>query len=217
MSQVVFKARNRKSNGSGEARRIRRSGMIPGVLYGRAGKAVSIELDTKDFINGIKTISDTTIVKVDVDGKAYEAFVKDTQRNIQNNEILHVDFYEVESGVILRAKVTIQLKGQPVGVREGGILETPLHEVEVECLPKDLPERISLDISKLGANHSIHVRDLSLGDGIKILSNPEQVIALVKFKREEVPAAAAATTTDAAAAPESDTKDKEAAADKEAK
>ena len=218
MSQVVFKARNRSSNGSPEARRMRRSGRIPGVLYGRAGKAVSIDLDTKEFVTGIKTISDTTIVKVDVEGKAYDAFVKDTQRNIQNNEILHVDFYEVESGVILRAKVTIQLKGQPIGVREGGILETPLHEVEVECLPKDLPERITLDISGLGANQSIHVRDLSLGAGIKILSNTDQVIALVKFKREEAPAAVAAEATDAAAAaaPEAAAKDKEAA-EKEAK
>ena len=82
MSKVVFKARNRVSNGSGEANRIRRSGRIPGVLYGRAGKAVSIDLDARDFANGIKTISDTTIVKVDVEGKPFDVFVKDTQRNI---------------------------------------------------------------------------------------------------------------------------------------
>ena len=215
MSQVVFKAQNRNSNGSGEARRMRRNGRIPGVLYGRAGKAVSIDLDSREFINGIKTISDTTIVKVDVEGNSYDAFVKDTQRNIQNGDILHVDFYEVESGVILRAKVTIQLKGQPIGVREGGVLETPLHEVEVECLPKDLPERITVDISKLGANQSIHVRDLSLSDTIKILSNPEQVIALVKFKREEATAATTTTATaDSAAAPETAA---DAGADKEAK
>ena len=213
MSQVVLKARNRKSNGSGEAGRVRRSGKIPAVLYGRSGKAISIEMDVRDFLTSTKNISESTIVKVDVDGKSYDAFVKDTQRNILNGSILHVDFYEVESGVLLRAKVSIQLKGNPVGVREGGVLEFPLHEIEVECLPKDLPERIELDVSSLGANQSIHVRDLKLGEGSKILTNPEQVIALVKFIKEAAPAAAAEPAAAAAepaagaAAPAKESKD----------
>ena len=197
MSQVVLKARNRVNKGSGEARRIRRTGRIPAVLYGRSGKAISIDLDAREFISGTKSISESTIVKVDVDGKPYDAFVKNTQRNIQDGNILHIDFYEVESGVSLRARVSIQLKGNPIGVREGGILEFPLHEVEVECLPKDLPERVEVDISSLGTNQSIHVRDLVLGDGVKIITSSEQVIALVKYARE----GAAAPTTEEAAAP----------------
>jgi large subunit ribosomal protein L25 len=191
MSQVVLSARNRQSKGSGEARRIRRSGRIPGVIYGRSGKAVSIDLDALEFTNGIKNISESTIVKVEVDGKPYDAFVKDTQRNIVDGNILHVDFYEVESGVAVRARVSIQLKGNAIGVREGGILEFPLHEIEVECLPKDLPERIELDISGLGANQSVHVRDLVLSDAIRVISAADQVVALVKYAREEAAAAPA--------------------------
>ena len=185
MSQVVLNARKRENKGSGEARRVRRAGRIPAVLYGRSGKAISIDLDARDFANRTKNISESTILKVDIDGKPYDAFVKDTQRNIQDNNILHIDFYEVESGVSLRARVTIQLKGNAIGVREGGLLEFPLHEVEVECLPKDLPERIELDISSLGTNQSIYVRDLKLGEGVRLITGSDQVIVLIKLARDE--------------------------------
>ena len=190
MSQVVLKAKSRESKGSGEARKIRRSGRIPGVLYGRSGKAISIDLDNLELSNRLRSISESTIVKVEVDGKSYDAFVKDTQRNIIDGNILHVDFYEVESGVLLRARVSIQIKGSPVGVREGGVFEFPLHEIEVECYPKDLPERLEVDVSALGINQSIHVRDITLSDAIRVISPADQVVVLVKYAREEAPAAA---------------------------
>jgi large subunit ribosomal protein L25 len=206
MSQVVLSAKNRQNTGSVEARRIRRSGRIPAVLYGRSGKAISIDLDALEFANGVKNISESTIVKVDVDGKSYDAFVKDTQRNIVDGNILHVDFYEVESGIALRAIVSISLKGNAIGVREGGILEFPLHEIEVECLPKDLPERIEIDISTLGVNQSIHVRDIPLASTIRLISASDQVVALVKYAKEQAataaPEAEATAAAGTAAAPE---------------
>jgi large subunit ribosomal protein L25 len=206
MSKVVLQAKGRQKGGSAESRRIRKNGRIPAVIYGRSGKSVSIDLDATEFLKGTKGISESTIVKVSIDGKEYDAFVKGTQRNIIDGNILHIDFYEVESGVALRAKVPVILHGNPIGVREGGMLETPLHEIEVECLPKDLPERIEMDISELKANHSMHVRDIPLAQGIKLLSNPDQVIALVKFAKIEVvaeptPEEAAAAAAAAGAAP----------------
>jgi len=208
MGQVVLSAQSRASKGSAEARRLRRSGRIPGVIYGRKGESVSIDLDARDFTNGIKGISESTIVKVDVNGKVHEAFVKNTQRDIKDGVILHVDFYEVEGNTLLRAKVSLHIQGNPIGVREGGILETPLHDIEVECLPKDLPERLTVDISGLKANQAIHVRDLALGSGVKLISNPDQVVALVKFAKaeaapvvDEAAAAAAAAAAGAAGAP----------------
>jgi large subunit ribosomal protein L25 len=190
MSQVVFAAKSRTEAGSGGARRIRRAGRIPAVVYGRSGKALSIDLDALEFVNNVKGISESTIVTINVDGQVHQAFVKDTQRNITDGKILHVDFYEVEAGVSLRAKVSVHVFGNPIGVREGGILESPLHEIEVECLPKDLPERIDVDIAELKVNQSIHVRDLNLGEGVRLISNPDQVVALVKFAKAEVEAAA---------------------------
>ena len=185
MSKVVLAARSRVSKGSGEARRIRRAGRIPGVLYGRSGKAISLDLDAVELSSRLKTISESTIVRVEIDGKSHDAFVKDTQRNILDGKILHVDFYEVESGVLLRARVSVQVKGNPIGVREGGVLENPLHEVEVECMPADLPERIIVDVSTLGVNQAIYVRDLSLAKSIRILSDVDQMVAQVKLTREE--------------------------------
>jgi large subunit ribosomal protein L25 len=227
MSNVVLQAKNRQKAGSAESRRIRRSGRIPAVIYGRSGKAVSIDLDAVEFVKGVKGISESTIVKVEVEGKAYDAFVKDTQRNIIDGNILHIDFYEVESGVTLRAKVSLHLFGNPVGVREGGMLENPLHEIEIECLPKDLPERIEIDVSGLKANQSLHVRDIPLGEGVRLLSNPDQVIALVKFAKAEaaatvavaeaaVPGAPATAAPTAAAAPAADKKAAPAAGEKKA-
>jgi large subunit ribosomal protein L25 len=201
MSKVVLQAKSRQKQGSAESRRIRKSGRIPAVIYGRSVKALPIDLDTIEFLKGTKGISESTIVKVEVDGKSYDAFVKDTQRNIIDGNILHIDFYEVESGVALRAKVSLIFNGNPIGVRDGGMLETPLHEIEVECLPKDLPERIDIDISGLKANQSMHVRDIPLASGIKLITNPDQVFALVKFAKVEVvaPVATDAVAADAAA------------------
>jgi len=200
MSKVVLQAKDRQKYGSAESRRIRKNGRIPAVIYGRSGKSVSIDLDSTEFVKGTKGISESTIVKVEVGGKSYEAFVKGTQRNIIDGNILHIDFYEVESGVALRAKVSLIFNGNPVGVREGGMLETPLHEIEIECLPKDLPERIEIDISNLKANQSLHVRDIALGQGVRLLSNPDQTVALVKFAKAEAAPAAEAAAADATAA-----------------
>lgn len=200
MSKVVLQAKSREKLGSAESRRIRRSGRIPAVIYGRAGKSVSIDLDSAEFIKRTKGISESTIIKVDVEDKSYDAFVKASQRNIMDGKILHIDFYEVESGQLLRAKVSLVFSGNPIGVREGGTLETPLHEIEIECLPKDLPERIEIDISGLKSGQSMHVRDIPLGEGVKLLSSPDKVIALTKRAKADIAAAAAAPDAEAAPA-----------------
>jgi large subunit ribosomal protein L25 len=209
MSQVVFAARKRDGTGSGNARRVRRAGRIPAVIYGRSGPVLTIDLDALEFAAGVRGISESTIVKVNVGGgEEYDAFVKAAQRNILDGNILHVDFYKVESDATLRARVSVHIEGNPIGVREGGILETPLHDIEVECLPRDLPERIIVDVSGLGVNQSIHVRDIALAEGVRLISGGDQVVALVKFAKEETAASAEETPVQEVA---SESKDKEAA------
>ena len=199
MSDVIFQAKQRTECGKGAARRLRKAGRLPGVIYGREGAAAAIDLDTREFIAGVKGISESTIVQVEIDGAKHDAFVKATQRTIQDGNILHVDFYEIDRNKILRAKVRVHVNGNPIGVREGGILEIPIHDVEVECLPKDLPRRIDVDISTLGVNQSIHVRDLALGKGVKLISAEDQVVALVKFAKAEKAEADEGETADEAA------------------
>ena len=201
MGQIILKVRNRNETGSMVSRRLRRNGRIPGVIYGRSGESKSVDLDAVEFTNGVKNISETTIVKVDIEGQIHDAFVKSTQRDIKNGNILHVDFYEVEAGIALRAKVSVHIRGNPVGVRDGGTLEAPIHEIEVECLPKDLPERIIVDVSNLKANQAIHVRDLALNEGVRLITGGDQVVAVVKFAKAEV-----APTEEAASTPATETK-----------
>jgi large subunit ribosomal protein L25 len=185
MSDVIFQAKNRTSGGKAAAGRLRRAGRLPGVIYGREGTAAAIDLDMREFIAGVKGISESTIVQVEIDGKSHDAFVKSVQRTMHDGKLLHVDFYEIERGKLLRAKVRVHVNGNPIGVREGGVLEIPIHDIEVECMPKDLPRRIDVDISDLGVNQSVHVRDLALGEGVKLLSAEDQVVALVKFAKAD--------------------------------
>ena len=189
MTNVQFAAQKRTVRGSAAVSRLRRSGRIPAVIYGH-NETVSLDLDEREFVGGIKGITESTIVKVAFDGTAHDAFVKSTQRNITTGKILHVDFYEIEPGKVLRTKVSVKTFGNPVGVRDGGILEVPLHDIEIECLPKDLPPRIDVDISGLKANQAVHVRDLNLAEGVKLISSADKVIALVKFARQDKAAAA---------------------------
>ncbi|MCX7655856.1 MAG: 50S ribosomal protein L25 [Treponemataceae bacterium] len=201
MEHVVLTAQKRTGLGSGYAARLRRSGRLPAVMYGAEGKAFPIELNMLEFAKGIKGISESTLINLSVDGVLHEVFIKDLQRDILTGKFLHVDFYEVEKSKALHAKVPVRILGTAEGVRQGGILEVPVHELEVECLPKDLPEHIDVDVSKLGVNQSLHVRDLVPPQGVKFLSNPEMVVATVKFAKVEGTVAPEASAAGSEAAP----------------
>jgi large subunit ribosomal protein L25 len=114
--------------------------------------------------------------------------MKDFQENVMLGKILHVDFFEVTKGEALRTHVSVVLHGNPDGAKFGGVLEQVTHEIEVECLPKDLPEHIVVDVTKLGLNESIHVASLAIPEGVKVLTNGETTIASVKGVKEVVAA-----------------------------
>jgi large subunit ribosomal protein L25 len=203
MDQSVLKAVAREQTTKGELNRLRAGGQIPAVIYGGGESATQIFLDEKEFMKVASGISESTILGIDVAGTRRRAFVKARQRDSLTNKIIHVDFLEVFSGRMIHARVPLRLVGTPAGVREGGILENPAHEIEVQCDPDYLPERIDVDVSELHANHSIHVRELPALDKVKVLSSPELVVAVVKFVKEEVveaPVVAAAPVEGAVAA-----------------
>jgi len=203
MAQHVVSAGARELSTKGNLHSLRRNGGIPAVIYNRHGKCTPIALNVKEFQKATEGVSESTIIRLDVGTDSFQCLVKDRQLDWLHGKILHVDFFEVESGVAMRAKVPVHLKGSAVGVRDGGILENPVHEIEVECMPQDMPEKFEVDISGLQANHSIHVRDIVKSDAVKILSSPDQVVVLVKFaKAEEVvaPTAEEVAAAEAAAA-----------------
>jgi large subunit ribosomal protein L25 len=201
MNHPVLNAVPRTSTTKGELNTLRRQGKIPAVVYGGGQAAKQIALDAKEFRQTVMGLGESAIISIQVGKEKMDAFVRERQRDTLSGEILHVDFLEVLKDRILKAKVTIHAVGIPVGVKDGGILETPAHEIEVECLPGDLPEKIEFDITSLAANHSVHVRDLPAMKGVKILTSPELVIAAVKFAKVEAVVEVAAPEAAAPGAP----------------
>jgi large subunit ribosomal protein L25 len=212
MEHRLLTAQLRKETTKGELRTLRTSGKIPGVLYGGGKEATHILLDATEFKKVSHGISESTILNLSVEGAMKEVFVKEHQRDVLSNAIIHVDFLEIVKGRLLHAKVPLRLVGSAIGVRNGGILENPAHEIEVECDPRYLPEGIDVDVSALEANHSIHVRDLPAIPNLRILSSPDLVVVSVKFAKieavvETVAEAAPTAAPAAAAAPATEKKE----------
>jgi large subunit ribosomal protein L25 len=174
----------RQGGGKSVAGRLRTTGKIPAIIYGHT-TPTSITVDAKEFRTAFKRITQNTIVALHLPGGVHEVLVKDYQKDNLTGQILHVDFYEFEQGKALRTRVPVRLEGNPVGVKEGGILESLMHALEVECLPKDLPDEIVLDISELGLDRALHVRDLVLPAGVRAVPAPDQVVCLVAHRKAE--------------------------------
>ncbi len=201
MEQKTLSAVERKERAKGANRRLRIAGKIPAVVYGHAGTA-AVAVDEHEFGQKFKQISENTIINLSIDGKSHEVLLKDFQEDVLTGKIVHIDFYEVEKGRTLRTNVPVRISGTAAGVREGGVLDQGLHRIEVECLPKDIPDQIVVDVSALVVGDSIHVRDLAVPAGVRILNSEEQVVVSVTYVKEEVaaPAAAAAVEGEAAGA-----------------
>lgn len=175
--------------GSAGSRRVLAAGRIPAVIYGK-GKMdpVHITLDAKDFQNKLRHFSESTLLTIKIGRKNHSVLMKDFQENVMLGKILHVDFFEVTKGEVLRTHVSVVLHGNPDGAKFGGVLEQVTHEIEVECLPKDLPEHIVVDVTKLGLNESIHVSSLAIPEGVKVLTHGDTTIASVKGVKEVIAA-----------------------------
>ncbi|MBN2654821.1 MAG: 50S ribosomal protein L25 [Nitrospirae bacterium] len=202
MQITTLKAEKRENTGKGIARGLRREGMIPSVLY-RAGGSTAIQMPGKELALFIsRTAGEQVIVNLEFNDGAKQAIVKDYQVDPVAGNLLHVDFQEILATETIKVNVHIAVKGEPVGVkRDGGILQHSLREIEIECLPSMIPGHIDIDVSGLEINHSIHVSDLKLQNGIKVLTDAQEVIATVTAVKEEATAAEAEAEA-AAAEPE---------------
>jgi len=185
MEHIELKVSPREKLTKGGLNKARRSGKIPAQLYGKEIAPMSMFLDGQEFASVARHITESMIIDLNLDGKKYPALMKEVQKETLSGKILHIDFNLIERGHKLHVKVPLHLVGIAKGVRDGGILEHAIHEIEVECDPDALPEKIEVDISGLEANHALHLRDISIPDGVKLLTNPETVIAIIKFARAE--------------------------------
>lgn len=182
MEKKTLNGSKRTELRTGAARRLRRSGHIPAVIYGHREPA-PVAFDAREFSAVIRNPAESGIVTLAVDGENFDVIVKDFQADAITGRILHVDFFEIERGKSFRTHVPLHIHGSSPGVREGGVLEQHLHDLEIECLPKDLPSEIVVDISRMDAGHSIHVGDLAIPDGVKVLSSEDMVIITVSHQK----------------------------------
>jgi large subunit ribosomal protein L25 len=198
---VAAKPREGKFN-KNAARRVRFAGKIPAVLYGPGHDPVAVEVDPKQISRILfSEVGHNTIFDVEVTGQpAAKAMIVDWQREPINDRLIHIDMKRIALDKTLRVRVRVKLVGIPVGVRtSGGILDQVLREVEVECLPADIPANIAVDVSNLEMYQSLRVSDLPHSDAIKYLNAEDATVAHVVSIREEAPTAA---ETEAAAAAE---------------
>ncbi|MFP4509729.1 MAG: 50S ribosomal protein L25 [Spirochaetota bacterium] len=185
MEQKTLETAIRTERKSSSARRLRKAGKIPGIIYGHQ-EPVAVTIDEVEFARKFKHKSESTIITLKVGTDSYDVLIKDYQEDILTGKMLHIDFYEIERGKLVRTHVPLHITGSAKGTREGGILEHPMYEVEIECLPKDLVEHLTLDVSNLGIGESIHIADMVAPEGVAILNNADQVVAVCTVPAAEV-------------------------------
>lgn len=199
----LLEAQPREAGNKNDARRVRRGGKIPGVVYGAGKNATAVSVDPRQ-VNRIlhSAAGHNTIFDLALDGERTKAMIVDWQYEPIKGSLLHIDLKRIAMDQKLTVTVPIVLKGEAVGVKQqGGILEQVQREVEIECLPGDIPSGIDLDVSELTFGKVLRVADLPPNPKLKILSDPNQPVAHVISIKEEVAATPEAAATEAAAAP----------------
>ncbi len=187
MEKVVFNATKRTVTGK-QVRSLRRQGQLPGILYGHNTDPIPLLLDAHDAGLVLPRLTSSSLVTVTVEGKEYPSLVREKQRDFIKNQYIHVDFQVVSLTEKIRAKVTIELTGLSPAVKDyNAVLVTSLDNLEVECYPQELPERILVDVSGLvKIGDAIHVRELAVSDKVEVLDDLDEVVVIAASAEKEV-------------------------------
>src|SRR5262245_41640237 len=202
MAEIVVAADSRNSTGKNENRRLRALGKIPGVLYGTKQETIPVAVSPKEITAILRSASgENTLFDLELGGSRRKVILKEFQLEPVQNRLLHADFYEVAFDKPIEVKVHIEVHGTPVGVKtQGGVLDFVTRELEVLCLPTDIPERILVDVTPLEIGKHLRVSDIALPEKVKVLTGADVVVVHVVAPRaEEEVAPAAAEAVEAAA------------------
>ncbi len=204
MPEIVVAAESRTETGKNANRRLRAKGLIPGVVYGAQKAAAHVAVSPKDIAGVLRSASgENTLFDLEYAGTRRKVILKDYHIQPVQNALLHVDFYEIALDRELTITVHVELHGTPVGVKvQGGLLDFVTRELEVSCLPADIPEKIVVEVGELALGKHVRVSDLTPPKGVTFLTEGDLVVAHVVTPRAEVAAEAAATPTEGAAEPE---------------
>jgi large subunit ribosomal protein L25 len=215
IKNIVVEVDPRPERGKNASRRCRRAGRIPGVIYGAGESPLTVGVSPRrleevlHLETGRNTIFTLALAGKDQKGAV---MIKELQRDPVSDALLHVDLIRVDLEKVVTVRVPIRLLGVPEGVKaEGGVIEFVLREVEVECLPADIPEHFDVDVSPLKVNQHVSVAELPANDKVKILDDPDGIVAIVVPPRAEETPAPVEGAPEAVAEPEVIKKGKEAA------
>jgi len=182
MEAVSLKVEQRQGKGKGPARRLRRTGRVPGVFYGSGNPAFSISFDTKEFITDVAGLEGSHLIQFHSSEAILNdkmTLLKEIQAHPVTGQILHADFHEVDLTKQIHVAVPLHFVGKAEGVTAGGILQSLRREVEVTCLPTDIPEFIEIDVSRLGIRHALHVSELALPQGVQAVYDIDFAVVTV--------------------------------------
>jgi large subunit ribosomal protein L25 len=211
METVELEAEPRANGGKSAARHVRRSGKVPAILYGPKRRPTPISVDAREFLQKISTIEGSHLIRMRSSAEEVAnrvALVKETQYHPVTGAVLHADFYEVDMAQKLRLRVPLHFTGKAVGVALGGILQPVQRDVEVECLPGDIPEFINVDVTALDIHDAIHVSELQAPGGVRICYDTDATLVTLlpptveEVKVEEAVVAAEGAPAEGAPAPE---------------
>src|SRR5829696_3263840 len=182
---VDLQAKPREERGKNAARRLRASGMLPAVLYGDGdGSSTALAVPDRVVDYTLQHMGDNALYDIDLGAGGSTARIVDVQRDPVSGRLLHVDFAPVDMLERIEVTVPLHVVGEAPGTEEGGVLQQVAYEVQIETLPGDIPQELTLDISSLGMNENLTLADLRLPDGITLISDPEEVAAIVTAPTE---------------------------------
>ncbi|MCF7817332.1 MAG: 50S ribosomal protein L25 [Kiritimatiellales bacterium] len=187
MEDTKLIAKKRDLQGSSNSRRLRRTGNIPGVIYGEGKEATAIQLNTHAFEQLLHHhTSENVILEIAVEGEGdVSVLVKDVQHHPVTSELIHVDLLKVDANRPIHVEIALELVGESAGAKIGGSLEHVMHSIMVECLPGNLVESFEIDVTNLQIGDSLHVADLNLGPKFKLLADDDAIIVGVSEPRVE--------------------------------
>ena len=205
MATATLNAKPRQDTGKGVSRKLRAAGEVPGVIYGSGRQPQPLTVNSRDFERLAERVRITsTVIELALDGKTARTLIRELQRDPIKRTVIHVDFQELVAGEKVTVSVPLRFTGTPQGVKTGGgILEETMHQLEVTCDPANIPDHIDVDVTALTIGHSLHVGDVKLPEGVEVVDDPEQTIAVVSApKAEEEVAPVEGAAPEAAAEPE---------------
>ncbi|HUC92936.1 MAG TPA: 50S ribosomal protein L25/general stress protein Ctc [Paenibacillus sp.] len=184
---LTMKAEDRLVQTKADLRRLRQQGKVPGVVYGKnIGKPTAIAVSEKELLSLLRSHPNAVLeLEVPSAGKQ-PVMMSDVQRDSLSRGLLHVDFHQINLNEEVKAHVRLEVVGEAPGDKEGGILQLMLHELEVQCLPRDIPESIEVDVSNLQIGENILASDLELPQGVEMKSDPEQVVVTILTPQKDI-------------------------------